>query len=486
MLATMINKELRSIIRSSKFTGTFLVCTLLILLSFFTGIKEYKESVRRFEAASQLVTQQLQQQTSWARLQTKAYRRPDPMNIFVSGLEYDIGRWSGVAAGSTAKLKNSIYSDESIYAIFRVIDFTFIVQFVLTLFAILFTYNAVSGEREDGTMRLVFSNPVSRTWYLLAKCAGAWLALVIPLCIPILLGILMVLLSGVPLTADHWVKIGLVMALSLLLFTFFIILGVLVSLLTRRPAVSLLVSLVVWVLFVLIVPRVGVMSAGKLVNVPRVAEIEARISGYAQQRWEEFYQGMEGRFVQMHDQDGTGLEMDDEKLWEIMQVEDSLRKKVEKDIVQYDLKVREDLRQRKGWQEHLALNISRLSPAAAYQLGVMSLGGTGLNVKDRYEEAINDYRSRLVQFADRKQAESGDLTGRMISLAITDSSSQFNMTGSREKRSLDLTGMPRFTPPVITLADALFPAVTDFGILALYSILTFLGAFVVFLRYDLR
>lgn len=483
MLTTLINKELRSIILSTKFTGTFLVCTLLILLSVFAGIREYRETVARHEAASQLVDQQLQQQTSWGHLQTKAYRTPDPMQIFASGLEYDVGRWSQVANTSTAKLKNSVYSDESIYAVFRVVDFTFIVQFVLTLFAILFTYNAVSGEREDGTLRLVFSNPVSRARYLLGKCIGSWLGLVVPVSIPVLLGMLMVLLAGVPVAADDWAKIFLLMGLSLLLFTFFIVLGVFISLLTRRSAVSLLISLVVWVGFILILPRAGVMSAGNMVRVPQVAEIESQISGYAKDRWEEFYRGMDDRLAAGS---GSNVMLNEERMWEIMRAEDSLRKTVERDIIDYDLKVREDLRQRKMRQETLALTFSRFSPAAAFQLGAMSLAGTDLYVKSRYEDAINTYRSQFLAFADQKQAESGDLSGRMISLSISDGEADFKMAGGREKRALDLTGLPQFEPPDIVLGDAVHPAVTDFGILALYTILAFMSAFIAFLRYDLR
>ncbi|MEE8583230.1 MAG: ABC transporter permease subunit [Acidobacteriota bacterium] len=64
-------------------------------------------------------------------------------------------------------------------------------QIVLSLFAILFAYNAVSGEKEQGTLRLSFSNAVPRDSYILGKAAGSFLALAIPLLILILLGCLL-------------------------------------------------------------------------------------------------------------------------------------------------------------------------------------------------------------------------------------------------------------------------------------------------------
>ena len=161
MFLTLVHKELRAIILSPKFVGTFAVCSILILLSIFTGIKEYKTMQSRYEANSDLVEQELRQSTSWGHMSSKVYRAPDPMQIFVSGLDYDIGRWAAISDEQGAKLENSAYSDDPIYAVFRFIDFAFIVQFVLTLFAILFTFNAINGEREDGTLKLVFSNAVS-------------------------------------------------------------------------------------------------------------------------------------------------------------------------------------------------------------------------------------------------------------------------------------------------------------------------------------
>ena len=487
MFITLIQKELRSIILSPKFVGTFAVCSVLILLSLFTGISEYKTMVSRYEANSQLVDQELRQSTSWGRMHTKVYRAPDPMQIFVSGLDYDIGRWSGVSGEKGAKLKNSAYSDDPIYAIFRFIDFAFIVQFVLTLFAVLFTFNAINGEREDGTLKLVFSNSVSGAQYLTAKAIGSWLGLVIPISIPILLGLLLILFYGIPLTIDHWLRIGLFLSLSLLLFTCFIFLGVFISSLTKRSAVSFLAALVVWVVFIMIVPRTGVMAAGNIIKVPRVAEIDGQISGFSKERWEEFYQGSEERWEDSQNNSSDDDAFDDETLWARMETEDSLRKEIEKEIDQYGLRLREDLRQRKAAQEKLAFVLSRFSPASAYQLGAMTLAGTDIRVKNRYEDAINEYRNQFYQFVERKQSETGDDGRVMFAIKMEeDGATDMSIKGSRSKDQLDITDIPRFMVPGVSLKETVAPVVVDFGLLILYIFLSFTGAFVSFLRYDVR
>ena len=488
MLATLINKELRAIILSPKFTGTFAICSLLIILSIFTGVREYKTMVSRYEAASEMVEQELRQSTSWGRMSTKVYREPDPMHIFVSGVDYNIGRWSNVTERNSAKLKNSAYSDDPIYAVFRFVDFVFIVQFVLTLFAILLTYNTVCGEREDGTLQLVFSNAVSRAKYLIAKAIGAWLGLVVPICIPILIGLMIIMLYKIPLTFDHWFKIFLLLWLSLLLFTFFILLGIFISSITKRPSVSFLVSLIVWVLFVMMVPRAGVMAAGTIANVPRIAEVEGRISGYAKNRWEQFFKGMETGWNDYENSKSTDSAVSDEALWAMMEKQDSAHKVVEKEIDEYDIKLHEDLRQRKTQQENMAFTLSRLSPASAYQLGAMSLAGNNIDVKSRYEEAINNYRHQFYQFVEQKQEETGDDGRIMIAFTIEDDGTQDMAMngGGRSKELLDVDQIPRFVAPSVSLAETISPVLLDFGLIILYSLLVFVGAFIAFIRYDVR
>ena len=169
MISLLIQKELKNIILSPKFFATFLICSILILLSVYIGIKEYHNSVQQFEAVQELAHQDISQATGWSRIKNSVHREPSPMQIFVSGLHFDIGRLSTISNTQDIKLIRSPYSDEPIFAMFRIIDFVFIVQMVLSLFAILFTYVSINGEREYGTLKLAFANSISRSTYLISK-----------------------------------------------------------------------------------------------------------------------------------------------------------------------------------------------------------------------------------------------------------------------------------------------------------------------------
>ena len=258
MFKVLVEKELKSIIQSPKFTATFITVTILTLLSIFIGINEYNSAGERYSAAEQLVNEQLKQATSWRMLSTKIYREPDPVHIFVSGVNYDVGRYSDVQKIEPVKLESSFYSEEPIFAIFRYLDFSFIVAVVFSLFAILFSYNTINGEKEEGTLRLVLANAIPRAQYISAKFVGSWIGLIVPIILPFLIGILLILIYNINMSFSDWTRVLLIFFASVLYFTFFLGLGVMVSAFTNRSSSSFIVLLTIWIFTVFILPRVGV------------------------------------------------------------------------------------------------------------------------------------------------------------------------------------------------------------------------------------
>ena len=483
MLSILIQKELKGIILSPRFTAIFAICSVLMLLSVYIGINEYSESVKQYETTQQFIDQQMLEEVNWVHVENIAQRKPNPLQIFVGGINYDLGRMSEIGNDIPVKLKNPHYSDNPIYAVFRIIDFAFIVKFILTLLAILFTYNAINGERERGTLQLVFSNSIPKAKYLLAKCAGSWLGLVIPLTIPLLLCFLMVMVFKTPLTASNWAEIMMIIFASLLLFTFFIVLGVLISTLTRRSNISFLISLIVWVVLVLIVPRAGVLVAGQLVPVPRIAEIEGQRDAFAKDRWVRFNFDAEKRWRE-HGTPSCGAAQDDEQAWGWIQQEDSARKEIEKEIESFDTRLREDLRRRKAARISLANILARFSPASAYQLAAMAIAGTDIFLETRYEDSMNAYRTQFIDYVEKQAAEAGPGGGHiMISMSSEDG---FSLQTGADPGAIDISGLPQYVAPVLHITDTIAPAVVDLGLLIIYTLFAFAGAFISFLKYNIR
>jgi len=487
MFSTIVLKELKSILVSPRFPVTFGVSAVLILLSVFMGIREYRASLDQYHAAGELVKQEMREAQNWMGLSNRVYREPDPMQIFVSGVQNDVGRLSGITATGPVRLSSSAYSDDPVFAVFRFIDFSFIVQVVLTLFAILFTYDSINGERESGTLQLMLSNAVPRPTVITAKFVGAWLGLVVPLSVPVLLGISLLLVYGVPMTADHWVRLGLLLGASLLLFTFFMAFGILVSSFTRRSNISFLVCLVSWVALVLIVPRAGMMLAGQLVDVPTDAEIDSRQDSFSKDRWNAHMAQMGEKWRKRNEPLESLSREEREKKREEMEWVWAEEDKRDRDSMQATIEanarlLREDLRNRKGERERLGFALSRFSPVSAYQLAAMNIAGTDVSLKTRYEDALESYRSDFNAFRERKLKESGSHGGIRIEV---DSERGIRIDSGREM-ALDLSGMPEFTPARPPLSESAAAAVIDLGLMGFFSLASFAGAFALFLRYDPR
>lgn len=487
MLTTLILKELRAILASPKFPVTLMVVSLLMLLSVLVGINEYRSAVRQYETATSLVQLEMREARSWMALNNRVYRQPDPMQIFAAGVENDIGRVSSISPWQPVKLLSAAYTNDPLYAVFRAVDVAFIVSVVLTLLALLFTYDAVSGEREDGTLQLTFANSVPRAHYLLAKFIGSWIGLGAPLLVPLLLSLGLLFAFRVPLTTEHWLRIAAFVGASGLLFTLFLAFGLFVSTATRRSNVSFLVALTSWVALVLIVPRAGVMIAGQISPVPSVAEIESIQDGFSKDRWDAHMKAMGERWRE-RERSMEGLTTDqrrakrEEMEWTWAEEDDKSRKQLQAEIDENGRKLREDLRNRKREQERLAFILSRISPVSAYQLAVMNLAGSDVQVKSRYEDGMSEYRTTYNAYRDQKQRESGSSGGIRISV---DTNTGIKIDAGREL-SLDLSDMPQFSHPRPAFADVVAAAVVDLGWLGIATLLAFAGAFVAFVRYDVR
>ncbi|MCI0513436.1 ABC transporter permease subunit [candidate division KSB1 bacterium] len=488
MLRTLIEKELKNIITGPKFTITFLIAAILIVMSVWIGIQDYRAACEAYTAGVQLVQQRMQETSVWMAFSTQIYRAPNPLQIFNAGISHDIGRFSVIRSSEAIKVTNSVYADDPIFAIFRCLDLSFIVQIVLSLLAILFTYDAINGEREDGTLRLVFSNALPRIKFILAKFIGAWAGLVIPLLVPLLLGFLLIQFYHVHFTGAQWLHIFIFLGIALLYFTFFIGLGILVSALNRHSAGSFLILLVIWVSLVLILPRLGAMLAGRLVPAPSLAEVEGQIDGYAKDRWNQYTAEIESNF-RAREQQTAGMTpaareaFNQENTWQWMEQNETARRQVEADIHQASRRLREELQNKKAVQERLALLLARFSPVSAFQLASMRLTGTDIWLKSRFENALEIYHQLVTDFVTQKQKRDGGFGGIQIQF---DSARGVSISTSRNDKKLDLTDLPQFQMRQANSGEILAASLVDIGILLGYLVLALVGGMAAFLRYDVR
>lgn len=471
MIKLIIEKELRDIIGSTKFAVTFGVCAVLILLTFYVGAKNHQLQVSRYEAAKAENLRKMEGLTDWIRVNNhRIFLPPQPLESLVTGISNDIGRTIEMMGRGELSAVDSRFNDDPIFAVFQFLDLNFIFTIVLSLFAILFAFDAISGEKERGTLRLSFANAVPKDKFILAKLIGSFLALSVPLLIPILLGSLLLPLLGVYLTGDEWIRLALVVLSGLLYFGVFLTLAIFVSALSKKSANAFLTLLVIWITFVFILPRAAVLIAGRAVDVPSVDQLASQKSRYRAQLWAE-------------DQDKLSSFKPDEEMApqdmvsEFNKFMQNLADDRNDKLQELTKRLNEERRNKQVQQERLAFGLARISPSALFSLASTALVGTSVNLKQHFLDEATGYQTTYSHFMKEKTGM--NLGGDVIMFRVKDG-------GEEEEKPIDPKELPAFQYQKVSLAEVFQYSIFDMGLLLVFNILFFVGAFVGFLRYDVR
>ena len=471
MIKLIIEKELRDIIGSTKFALTFGVCSILILLSFYVGGRNYQISRQQFEAGKRENLRKLEGITDWMEVRNfRIFLPPQPITSLVMGVSNDIGRNTDVRGRGELNAEDSRYGEDPVYAIFRFLDLEFVFQIILSLFAILFAYDAINGEKERGTLRLTFANPVPRKSFILGKMAGSFLSLSLPLLVPILLGGLILIVMGIPMESADWTRLAFIVVAGFLYFGAFLGLSLLLSSLTERSSSSFLFLLVAWILSVMIIPRTAVLLAGRAVAVPTVDEIASQKSRYSASLWQEDRRKM------------ADFRVDDkipanEMLQSFQKFMSQLSEDREKKMNELAARLNEDRSNKQRVQERIAFGLACLSPSAVFSLASDEISGTGIRLKNLYKQQAERYQNAYAEFMKGKTGMNPG--GGFVFRINTNEQDQ-------KKEPINSNEIPEFQFAVSPIAESFGLMAVYFGLLVLFNLVFFLGAFVSFLRFDVR
>ena len=106
----------------------------------------------------------------------------------------------------------------------------------------------------------------------------------------------------------------------------------------------------------------------------------------------------------------------------------------------------------------------------------MEIAGTGVRMQESYIQAAERYQKSYAEFM--KQKTGMNVGGGFIFRVTTD--------GEETKKPINAQEIPAFEFQPPTLAASLGSIAIDLGLLALFTIVGFVGAFIGFLRYDVR
>lgn len=260
MIATIVKKDFLTNLVSPRFVIGFVVCLVLIPFSILLNINSFRERTAQFRIDRDAAEKTAAEVRVYSMLRPEVVLPPEPLSVFGKGLSGQVGSRVKITLGEKPLLATgkTAAGDNPFLASFVSVDFVDIAAIVFSLLALLFSYDAFTREKEDGTLKLQMSNSLTRSTALAGKLLGIFATVVPVLVFSFALSAVLVLLSrDVAFSAVDWGRILLLFGLSLVYLAVFVFIGVLVSARSKSSVTSLVVCLFLWVLFVFILPVVA-------------------------------------------------------------------------------------------------------------------------------------------------------------------------------------------------------------------------------------
>ena len=457
MFGTLLRKEVVAHVLSLRFGVTFMLFILLVFASLYVTTHAYTGSIKQKAAAARAgaahLAKIMAEEDARERRHRLMYREGtseampvQPLSSIAQGLQPFTPVAVNVSTDSVRGIGRHA-GGNPLAGLFRVPDLVYVVSVVLSLLAILFAFDAVCGEKESGTLRLMLSNAVPRDSILLAKWIGGYLVLIVPFGVAAAGGLGYAWWRGaLPLNAEDLQRVGGLLLVAALYISVFFTLSLAVSAATHRAATALFICLLIWVAWILVVPNLAPVVAKIIQPTPSVAKINA------EKRAVDREIDLRMRAV---NQGGLWYGKDTQrKREELNQQRDRMKERLDRYL---DSTVRR--------QTALAETLGRLSPSACWTYAAVALADTGPDAYKRSCEAPTRLQKDLRELNSRLRKQERE----------TDKEPDFTTAD-----------VPRLRMATQGVGEAVGKTLNDVLVLGILNVVFFMAAFVLFLRYDVR
>lgn len=491
-------KEIRETIITGKFFIATVLCLILIPLGMYVTKQDYIQRINDYRHTVQLYQQRSEGKVN-SMFKAEGYRPPSPLSVFAVGLEPFLPNKAVTsesryafqeALGGLVKISNESGLHNPLAALFGKMDYLFNVGFVLSIFALLFTFSCITGEREMGTLKLIASYPVPKWNILLAKITGNYLVFFLPFLVSFVIGLLILNLSGVfsmdaaGVSQAIFVIFGVTVLFLFCMFTF----GMLLSVSTNHSMTAIVSMLVIWVVFALVIPKLSPMIAQIIKPVESGQILASKIQNVREDLRNEQLDREDQLFTDLLGRHGHAV--DDYFNNQVVMTDERKRIETEYDglvgpvreeyagkILQATVQLQRNHDNALNEQETVAMQISRLSPICCFTYILTDLAGTGLMEIGNFTHQAERFQEQVKQTVYDKYVYRQYGAGRRYNMGFWDDNGV-------QKKKIPVPGMYDYR--YLTVREVIGDRWVDILLLTLYTLLFFAGAFVRFLRYDVR
>ena len=477
MFRAIFAKEILEALAGRRFWTILVLCLVLVPLGVEVSFRDYRtrlqntnEAVRIYQEETKTVSDVLYKEGA------KAFAPPSSLSFLSLGLELVLPKvaeseYKFGQGPSAMRLSNNQGRDNLYEYFYGPLDLVFIVGVIMSFLAIVLTYGAVAGEKEQGTLRQVLANSVPRATVILAKGTANFFVLIIPFLLA--MGVSLVILEGqagtLSSTAGSATSLFLALAFSLLFIGAFFNLGLLVSALTKQAVTALIVLLLGWVFLYGVYPRVAVAAS----QILRPAKSEARLALERVQLQRDVNKECEAEVDKLLAT--VPADYKSEAFKSGMEKQGEIRDRYQVAFQERWRAIGREAEERRNSQITLATAIARLSPVSLFVRPLAELAGTGWLSYARFNRQARQFEDVVNRdiFLKQKYSRYPGRGGRTGGIGVS------NLADLK-------AAAPVFTYVPAGGEEVVRDVLPDLVILAVINLLMFAGAFVAFLRYDAR
>ena len=414
MITLIAKKDFLLNLLSIRFLIGFILCLTIIPFTMIVSIDEFKNQMRIYKIDNEEAEKHFEKIYVYSRLRPTVVKQPEALNIFSNGISKNIGNSTQVTLQEYPVFPkgHSTSRDNPLLNAFFSLDFATVIAILISLLALVFSYDSITREREDGTMKLVMTNAVSRISFLIGKLSGLLLTLLPILIFCYLLACLLVVLNpNIYFTVSDWIGIGLLFLTSLVYMLVFILLGMLISSLTKQSSSSIVLCLLCWINFLFIIPSMATYLSQSIARTPLYDNVQAVIDEYQKnydnECWETLLKKAKETGVQSldwwtHDDSyGDGYEIMIGGKLEVAkahQLRNQWSEPLRIDMADKKWTLQKDYLDKLIRQQQVQQYISWLSPSELFTQATDALCRTDMRAFLKYMETQREYRETMIRF----------------------------------------------------------------------------------------
>ena len=500
---------------SARFIIGFLLCLVIIPFTVIVSVDNYLSQVQVYKIEQERAEKEYKEVRVWSYLRPTVVNKPSVLSIFSTGISGNIGNKSKILLNEYPLFPSGqvVSRDNPLLNSFFSIDFSKVVAILISLIALVFSYDAITREREDGTMKLSLTGKISRITFLFGKLTGLLITLLPILLFCYVLACLIMLVNPeISVSASDWGGILLLFLTSIIYMLVFTLIGMLISALVTRSSSSIILSLLCWIWFLFLLPNISTYLSQSFVKIPLYDNVQSSVSEYDKDLWKKYpevgsliknevnlknmsYWNHSGGMDGMHEMSGITKEValfhQRFAMWESDAMSDYADKKwaVQKNYL--DALVRQQ-----QWQQRIAW----LSPSELFGQTANTLCRTDMQSFLKYMESVRNYREAFFRhYTDKKLFESfAYFTGQQFEdllseeeLSKMEAGAFWKLMGEKNMSNnnfpyLNTDDVPRYISQPVTLATVLNGAMGRLTALLALIVALLIAAIAAFMKYDVR